>query len=606
MIWKRVVLLAACAAQCASTQVTTTELRLHTEPADGRIRPFENAVIQVRVYGEVSDRTGRVRRDGATLKVLDSGGGWISKPFRFQGTDDEAFVEQYESRAGRIFGRVTGEYVLKDSFLYTAPEKPGDYKLEASLAGKTATVNIRVDRSAPSVRKAEKTSFPAEPFSLDPYRELVEHYAPFLAQETWFQPKSDYPTRFDFDGDWDGSNNWESLDEGSSQAYVYYAVMETGTHWFVIYNVFHCRDYSDKCVVGTCHENDNEGIILTVAKDGTDYGRFQVMETLAHNNIYSFVADRRIRDRVHRIDGAVEFYQDSHPVAFIEAGGHGIYGSQSSHARYDFDEDRFTDGTGLTFIYKGVAERPKHANDRLVGYDLLPIYFHWWTKAHSDSGWKERTFDDFIAYVPRGGRLGVPYRSIGGTFFGREKASNKAKPFWGWHDNRTKKKQVLAVGQWGLDPAYAVSQNLRFPQNDAFSLDYLFNPYLKAATVKRPVPAPPQQPTPTEREPVVSGSTRGWFEFRVWIDGSLEAYVQGDRIRYKMLSGAPFRDSEITFSQPFPQAPLRSLRINKKRGRGRVQLLEQPSAQNGYTARLRIDDPKRAGARYHVVLEWER
>jgi hypothetical protein len=86
----------------------------------------------------------------------------------------------------------------------------------------------------------------------------------------------------------------------------------------------------------------------------------------------------------------------------------------------------------------------------------------------------------------------------------------------------------------------------------------------------------------------------------------VEVFIQGGRIRYQVLSGAPFRDSEVSFSEPMPPGPLRSLRLNKREGRGRVRILEQPSRQNGYTARLLIDDPKRSGARYHIILEWER
>ena len=51
-----------------------------------------------------------------------------------------------------------------------------------------------------------------------------------------------------------------------------------------------------------------------------------------------------------------------------------------------------------------------------------------------------------------------------------------AKPFWGWHDNETRDKKVLATGQWALDPAYAVTRNLTLP--GPVSLRYTFNPYL--------------------------------------------------------------------------------------------------------------------------------
>jgi hypothetical protein len=598
--------LAMCVLLCGplAAQVSVTEIKLYTDPAELRLRPLEHLVIQVRAYGKVGEATGRIRRDGATVKVADPNGGWLSKTFKFQGQESEPFLDQFQSRAGRIFGQLKGEYVLQDSFLYTAPEKPGEYRIEATLDGKTAEITIHVDANAPARRRPEKHTFGPLGISLDPYRDLAEHYAPLLAQETWFDPKADYPTRFDYDGDWDGSNNWDSLEEGTSQAYVYYTAMETPTHWFLVYNVFHPRDYSDKCVAGSCHENDNEGLILAIAKDGSQYGRLQVMETLAHNNIYSYTADSRIRGGVHSINGPIELYQESHPVVFIESGGHGIYGSRSSHSRYDLEKDEFSAGTGATFIYKGVAERPKHPNDRLVGYELLPIYTEWWTKANRDSGWNERTFDAFFAYQPVGRRPGVPYPEIAGSFFGRKFGANMAKPFWGWHDTRTRKRGVLAVGQWALDPAYSVSQNLTFPVSDRVSLDYVFNPYLKLEHQQLSETA--AQTVPSAPAPAPQSSSQGWFEFRVWIDGSVEAFVRGDRIRYEVLSGAPFQDPSISYSEPLPAAPLRSLRLVKQEGRGQVQLVEQPSEGNGYTVRVRIDDPARAGAVYRVRLEWER
>jgi hypothetical protein len=61
-------------------------------------------------------------------------------------------------------------------------------------------------------------------------------------------------------------------------------------------------------------------------------------------------------------------------------------------------------------------------------------------------------------------------------------ASNKARPFWGWFDTRSKKAKAVATGQWALDPAYSVSRNLSFPMGDPFSLDYTFHPYFEIAT----------------------------------------------------------------------------------------------------------------------------
>jgi hypothetical protein len=368
---------------------------------------------------------------------------------------------------------------LRDFVLYTAPGRSGIYRVEAMLEGKTAVVTLRVQPGSPSSRLPEKVSFGKERHSRSRYRKLAEHYAPFIAQETWFDPKADFLARFDFDGNWHGDDNWDSSPTGSSQAYVYYAVMETRTHWFLIYNFFHPRNYAERCILGTCHENDNEGLILTVRKDGSRFGRLQVMETLAHNRVYSYRADPRVADGLHRIAGDIEFSQGSHPVVFLEPGGHGAFGSQDSHSGYSFRSDTFTGGTGVTYIYKGKARRPRYANDRRVGYDLLPIYEQWWLRAVDGRGRHDRTFDDYGAYRPKGNRPESPYPEIPFSFLGRAKARNRAKPFWGWIDMNSR--AVLATGQWGLDPAYAVSQTLRFPVQESFSLDYVFNPFLLPA-----------------------------------------------------------------------------------------------------------------------------
>jgi len=460
-------------------QFADVELR-----ADGeaRVRPLESIAIQAVAYGTppegASSASERVRMQlGGAEWTLADGEGWLSKPYRFQGEETESFWRPPEKGlSSLLFRQARGQFLLQDAVLYTAPEKEGVYEVRATLEGKRASLKITVDRAAPSRKPEETTSFGAEPRDLSPYRPLVEHWSPLVAQETWFQPKSDYLARFDLDGDWAGDNNWENAEVGSSQAYGHYAVMETETHWFLHYNFFHPRDYSDKCVAGSCHENDNEGTILTVRKDGTRFGKLETMETLAHNNIYSYVADPRIRDGEHGVDGEIQLVDGSHPVIFIESGGHGNYGSTGSKSRYDVERDVFTAGTGVTFIYKGVAERPEHPDDRRVGYELLPIWDHWWLRAHEGPGREEKTFDAYYRYVPEGGRPKAAYDELAGSFLGRAQSANKAKPFWGWHDVRTRKKKVLATGQWALDPAYAVSKNLRFPE--PVSTDYVFNPYL--------------------------------------------------------------------------------------------------------------------------------
>ncbi len=485
-----------------ATKLAANQIELRADPR-AEVRPNESIVIQALVYGEspAGERV-RIEKPGVVFSVASENDGWVSKPFRYQGEEPEEFYKGAKGgQLSSVFGASRVQYALQDSILYTAPGRRGTYKVEAEVEGQRAELEIRVTTSARSTLEQEQTDFPRERDSRHPYRDLAEHYAPYIGQETWFNPKADYLARFDHDGDWQGDNNWENSPAGSSQAYVYYAAMETDTHWFLTYNFFHARDYSDKCVIGTCHENDNEGIFLTIQKDGSRYGRLRTLESLAHNNIYSFTADKAIRGGVHGVDGEIEMYDGSHPVVFLEAGGHGAYGSTSSHSYFTL-EDGFKSGAGVTYVFRGEAERPKSAVGREVGYELLEIYDHWWRRANDGSGKRDKTFDAYYSYEPFGNRPEAPYREIAGSFLGRQESENKAKPFWGWHDNKTLKDGVLATGQWGLDPAYGVSRNLDLPER--VSTNYIYNPYLGIGD-----PGAPRASAPTIRRTGRTAPRRG-------------------------------------------------------------------------------------------------
>ena len=628
-----------------------SEIRLRTDPKDARIRPFETLVVQVLAYGDLTDaeeqtKKVRLRKGAPNLSVKGPDAGWLSKSFRYQGEEDEPFYQKEDAGLGAIiFGRVQSDFNLKDSVLYTAPAKAGSYEIEADIDGKAASITVTVDPNAPSRRPSEKTKFPKERGSRDPYRRLAEHYAPFVAQETWFQPKSDFLARFDLDGDWRGDNNWDTAEAGSSQAYVYYAAMETDTHWFLIYNFFHPRDYSDKCVAGTCHENDNEGAVLTVEKDGSQYGRLIIMETLAHNNVYSYRADRRIKKNVHSPDGKIETYDQSHPVVFIEAGGHGglrLY--RQSFPILDFPGSiQRWNGRDLRLPRRGGATAPWQRPQGRVraAVDLRPLVG---TRARGP-GPPGPYFRRLLCLPALRGPASFALSRACGSFFGRKFGSNKAKPFWGWHDRRTRKKKVLATGQWALDPAYAVSQDLKIPGR--FSLDYVFNPYLgigkpraqtPSAAWREPIPPKPPPPSDDGRQkpippkpPQSSGGSRaeevvvsslqelpsepssdfdskankGQFDLRMKVDGTVEVFLQGELLRYHVIDGKPPVDSGSDYTQPVPRATFRKFELQHKDGRGDVRLLESPSESNDFTVRLKISDPKGGADRYHARLRWE-
>jgi len=58
---------------------------------------------------------------------------------------------------------------------------------------------------------------------------------------------ADYLAAYDFDGNLDGRDNWDHAGNAAFplRATAYYSVVETSTHWFVVYLFFHPRDWSD-------------------------------------------------------------------------------------------------------------------------------------------------------------------------------------------------------------------------------------------------------------------------------------------------------------------------------------------------------------------------
>jgi hypothetical protein len=321
------------------------------------------------------------------------------------------------------------------------------------------------------VNPVEPATLPAPPAF---YEELARHYAPVIRQGAITD--QDYITAVDFDGDWIGNNNWENQPTGDLLACVYYSVAESETHWFLFYSLFHPRDttYEDCRTSEGCHENDLESIQLVVEKDGTPpstlrpgsghaslragFGRPKALETLAHNAIYLYTFDDTVEGSFLAVTGMVVLEGD-HPVVYVEALGHGIYGHEGTGSLINPYLFR-----GGVVIYRvgEKAEAPQSVDDEQISYNLLPIYTTLWPR-RDDIG-DGRTFDGPFTY-----RRQVLPKSIDGDDFGTDKANAP----WGYHQATG---STLSRGDWFLDPAIALAFHAHFDGD--FSLEYVYNPYL--------------------------------------------------------------------------------------------------------------------------------
>ncbi len=305
----------------------------------------------------------------------------------------------------------------------------------------------------------------------EPYLEIAARWSPDVWQDTWYYPEADYLAAFNGDGDWIGANNQESLAAGKFapyRAYVYYEVMETRTHYLVLYEFFHPYDYDRKwmkAVPGAYHENDTEGIMLVLQKTGKGE-EFRLLMTKPHGYTRHYITDPSVKPKKPLSAGRPRFRDGTHPQIYIQQGGHGPY-ALGSRAGGVLKRKDFRGGTGVEYRYKAKAEEPKGPSDRDVGYDLILVSGDngFWPRRH-----QRETFSQYRAYVPPPGAHGVP----------PELTANGLLPFALDGDAPSKGGEKGGAGapwrHFGLDPARAISSQWSFPEG--FSTDYAFNPYL--------------------------------------------------------------------------------------------------------------------------------
>ena len=356
----------------------------------------------------------------------------------------------------------------------------------------------------------------------EPYRELAEYWAPKIVQDTDdSNHKADYLTRFDYDGDYIGNNNWENLDYYPVPGWIYYAVIETETHWFIFYALFHPRDWNDIPDAGAGeHENDMEGVMLVIRKVGK-FGYLELMETRAHMDYYQYInSSCNIQEKGETIDGYVQFATGTSvqgggqiPIVFIEAKGHAVYAYG----------DGGTPGGGdwVEYWYYGFAEEPSSGNDRNVSYNLIPIITTLWPYRFNIGNGK--TYDKPFTY--QGYRYSFT-QYIGGAFDGSGPGAlspdDAANPPWGWDDDDFGDN----TGDFFFDPAYLVNEHFYMPE--PFSLTYVYNPYLESDSVVYPDDVPP---TIIIREPANNSYVNSdaiTIKWDAWEDNSLyqfEIYV---------------------------------------------------------------------------------
>ncbi|MBA9026394.1 C2 domain-containing protein [Peribacillus huizhouensis] len=280
--------------------------------------------------------------------------------------------------------------------------------------------------------------------------EIAEYWAPEFYQDVndTYGYSADFVTNFDYDGDWVGNNNWENLNKYPMKSYIYYSVVETSSHYFIGYYDYHARD--DGPTVFDKHENDLEGVLVIIRKDGTPYGTFQLMETVAHNQFYQYTNDPSITTGADNIDGGVLF-NGTHPKVFIQSNGQSPIGG---HGNYAYDGTGAPGGDGIVYYYGNRADVVTNASGNYTNkysYDLVSF----------DEFWKRRND------IGNGQTFGSWGKLDGDTY----QQDSAAMP-WVWDDLDD---NATFAGDFLSDPAHMVDTHLNGLGN--FPHTYINHPY---------------------------------------------------------------------------------------------------------------------------------
>lgn len=294
---------------------------------------------------------------------------------------------------------------------------------------------------------------PDAPPTMD-YLTLALHWAPAIYQDTDASNYvGDYLTHFNFDGDYVGKNNWENLEGRTTvPAYVYYAVSETKTHWFLNYSVFHPQDWHEWNPLDR-HENDIEGISLAIKK-GPGFGELIAMETMAHDVFYQYTNHPGITSGLDDIDGPITFWGGSHPRVFSEAKGHGLYGC-------DRRCSSAPGGDGILYVPGDRAESPSGGDGnytRQVRYALIAMDADGSTDGNQGFWYRRNDICDDCTFGSWGRLRGDNY------------GTNRAKMPWVWTGD---KNGPLAAGSMLCDPAFFFDAHLNGTPFEDFSHEYV-------------------------------------------------------------------------------------------------------------------------------------
>ena len=87
------------------------------------------------------------------------------------------------------------------------------------------------------------------------------------------------------------------------------------------------------------------------------------------------------------------------------------------------------------------------------------------------------------------------------------------------------------------------------------------------------------------------------------MDGETQLLVRRSEVESRALSGLPASGITFNFTSPLPRRVV-DVRLEKKHGRGDIEIVQQPSRNNDFTVVVEIRDKKGGSDDYEFELIW--
>ena len=366
-------------------------------------------------------------------------------------------------------------------------------------------------------------------------RQVAERFAPVFYQRLAgddVQRTFDYPTNFDYDGDWIGTNNWAHAEDPKYKhwGYIYYSAEESESYYFLHYAVFHPRDWSlvqksydglldtiqaiykdqidkhSRDQVEFNHENDLEGVLVIVDKRTDGGPQVVAAESIAHDHMLAAITERAegLHVTVHR-DSFELRLDGERPLFYVESQKHGIHPYEGQQATAD---------EPIIVMRYGKPTEFHQVKDGQATYELISIAKTFFTRATqtkevNDTFGTVVDYGDAFCQIAGAQKPACNIGKIGVALHGEVARPNAAQAPWGWVDLDDKE---LPFGSFFFDPLTILRRH--FGQHE-LNERYLYEPYLgiggeivmPAAAATPPAPknapaapaAPAAQPSPVKK-----------------------------------------------------------------------------------------------------------